>query len=137
MLMQNVAQQAFLSGAPPLLTLEQHGAGRVTGQGRTGAGEYSPTKGKLVRKRIPQMIRADGVEPEVYVVEPAEYRARLRAKSAEEVAEYMEADGAAYKAFPAPALTMRSARMEDRLRMRVLRCSVGSSIWCAMPMKAP
>lgn len=48
-----------------------------------------------------------------------------------------EFDDGAYKAFPAPALTMRSARMEDRLRMRVLRCSVGSSIWCAMPMKAP
>ncbi|MFE5771380.1 nucleoside triphosphate pyrophosphohydrolase [Streptomyces sp. NPDC056485] len=50
------------------------------------------TKGKLVRDRIPQIIRADGAEPEVYVAEPAEYRERLRAKLAEEVAEYMDAD---------------------------------------------
>ncbi|MFE5539133.1 nucleoside triphosphate pyrophosphohydrolase [Streptomyces sp. NPDC056519] len=50
------------------------------------------TTGKLVRDRIPQIIRADGAEPEVYVAEPAEYRERLRAKLAEEVAEYMDAD---------------------------------------------
>ncbi|MFB6808821.1 nucleoside triphosphate pyrophosphohydrolase [Streptomyces sp. NPDC056387] len=50
------------------------------------------TKGKLVRDRIPQIIRADGLDPEVYVADPAEYRQRLRAKLAEEVAEYMEAD---------------------------------------------
>ncbi|MFE9803880.1 nucleoside triphosphate pyrophosphohydrolase [Streptomyces goshikiensis] len=48
--------------------------------------------GKLVRDRIPQIIRADGAEPEVYVADPAEYRKRLRAKLEEEVAEYMEAD---------------------------------------------
>ncbi|MFD9270766.1 hypothetical protein ACFWB1_23880 [Streptomyces goshikiensis] len=48
--------------------------------------------GKLVRDRIPQIIRADGAEPEVYVADPAEYRQRLRAKLTEEVAEYMEAD---------------------------------------------
>ncbi|MFJ8210666.1 nucleoside triphosphate pyrophosphohydrolase [Streptomyces sp. NPDC096033] len=50
------------------------------------------TTGKLVRDRIPEIIRAGGHEPEVYVAEPAEYRARLGAKLAEEVAEYMEAD---------------------------------------------
>ncbi|MFH8894390.1 nucleoside triphosphate pyrophosphohydrolase [Streptomyces sp. NPDC017949] len=48
--------------------------------------------GKLVRDRIPQIIRADGVEPEVYVADPVEYRQRLREKLEEEVAEYMEAD---------------------------------------------
>ncbi|MFE5608469.1 nucleoside triphosphate pyrophosphohydrolase [Streptomyces sp. NPDC056540] len=48
--------------------------------------------GKLVRDRIPEIIRADGSEPEVYVADPAEYRQRLRAKLAEEVAEYMAAD---------------------------------------------
>lgn len=50
------------------------------------------TDGKLVRDRIPQIIRADGAEPEIYVADPAEYRQRLRAKLTEEVAEYMEAD---------------------------------------------
>lgn len=50
------------------------------------------TKGKLVRDRIPQIIREDGAEPEVYVADPVEYRQRLRAKLAEEVAEYLEAD---------------------------------------------
>ncbi|MEU8943395.1 nucleoside triphosphate pyrophosphohydrolase [Streptomyces goshikiensis] len=48
--------------------------------------------GKLVRDRIPQIIRADGAEPEVYVADPAEYRQRLRVKLVEEVSEYMEAD---------------------------------------------
>ncbi|MEU8773515.1 nucleoside triphosphate pyrophosphohydrolase [Streptomyces sp. NPDC048606] len=50
------------------------------------------TEAKLVRDRIPEIIRATGAEPEVYVADPAEYRRRLRAKLAEEVAEYMEAD---------------------------------------------
>ncbi|MFF1343910.1 nucleoside triphosphate pyrophosphohydrolase [Streptomyces sp. NPDC058290] len=54
--------------------------------------KYVLTKGKLVRDRIPQIIRADGAEPEVYVADPDEYRQRLRAKLTEEVAEYMEAD---------------------------------------------
>ncbi|MFI6004931.1 nucleoside triphosphate pyrophosphohydrolase [Streptomyces sp. NPDC051366] len=49
-------------------------------------------EGKLVRDRIPQIIRADGAEPVVYVADPVEYRERLREKLREEVAEYMEAD---------------------------------------------
>ncbi|GAA2655088.1 nucleoside triphosphate pyrophosphohydrolase [Streptomyces spororaveus] len=48
--------------------------------------------GKLVRDRIPEIIRVGGAEPEVYVADPAEYRERLRAKLTEEVAEYMAAD---------------------------------------------
>jgi predicted house-cleaning noncanonical NTP pyrophosphatase (MazG superfamily) len=54
--------------------------------------KYVLTKGKLVRDRIPRIIRAGGAEPEVYVADPAEYRQRLRAKLSEEVAEYLEAD---------------------------------------------
>lgn len=53
---------------------------------------YVVTEGKLVRDRIPDIIRADGAEPDVYVADPVEYRQRLRAKLAEEVAEFMEAD---------------------------------------------
>ncbi|MFJ9343784.1 nucleoside triphosphate pyrophosphohydrolase [Streptomyces sp. NPDC101733] len=50
------------------------------------------TEGKLVRDRIPQIIREDGLEPNIYVAEPDEYRRRLRAKLSEEVGEYLEAD---------------------------------------------
>ncbi|MFE5720356.1 nucleoside triphosphate pyrophosphohydrolase [Streptomyces erythrochromogenes] len=49
-------------------------------------------EGKLVRDRIPEIIREDGFEPQVYVAEPAEYRARLHAKLTEEVLEVQEAD---------------------------------------------
>ena len=48
-------------------------------------------KGKLVRDRIPDLIRADGVEPVTYTAEPAEYRERLRAKLSEEVTEFLQA----------------------------------------------
>ncbi|MEU5148723.1 nucleoside triphosphate pyrophosphohydrolase [Streptomyces goshikiensis] len=50
------------------------------------------TEGKLVRDLIPEIIRANGAEPEVYVADPVEYRRRLREKLGEEVSEYMEAD---------------------------------------------
>jgi predicted house-cleaning noncanonical NTP pyrophosphatase (MazG superfamily) len=52
------------------------------------------TAGKLVRDRIPQIIRADGAEPVVHTAGPEEYRARLRAKLGEEVAEFLAADAA-------------------------------------------
>ncbi|ROQ26499.1 putative house-cleaning noncanonical NTP pyrophosphatase (MazG superfamily) [Streptomyces sp. PanSC19] len=45
--------------------------------------ETTPGVGKLVRDRIPQIIRNDGTE---------EYRARLREKLSEEVAEFLDAD---------------------------------------------
>ncbi|MFF3358150.1 hypothetical protein ACFYWN_37320 [Streptomyces sp. NPDC002917] len=51
-------------------------------------GEY----GKLVRDRIPQIIREDGAEPVTYIAGPEEYRNRLRDKLGEEVAEFLEAD---------------------------------------------
>ncbi|MGW2077122.1 pyrophosphohydrolase domain-containing protein [Streptomyces sp. NPDC001939] len=47
---------------------------------------------KLVRDRIPQIIREDGAEPVTYVAGPEEYRNRLRDKLGEEVAEFLEAD---------------------------------------------
>ncbi|MEU6607129.1 nucleoside triphosphate pyrophosphohydrolase [Streptomyces shenzhenensis] len=53
-------------------------------------GEY----GKLVRDRIPQIIREDGAEPVTYVAGPEDYRSRLRDKLGEEVAEFLEADDA-------------------------------------------
>ncbi|MET9956248.1 nucleoside triphosphate pyrophosphohydrolase [Streptomyces sp. NPDC006339] len=54
--------------------------------------ETTPGVGKLVRDRIPQIIRNDGAEPVTYVAGPEEYRARLREKLREEVAEFLEAD---------------------------------------------
>jgi len=49
--------------------------------------------GKLVRDRIPEVIRAGGLEPITYIASPAEYAARLREKLTEEVAEFLSADG--------------------------------------------
>ncbi|MFH8224596.1 nucleoside triphosphate pyrophosphohydrolase [Streptomyces sp. NPDC018057] len=48
--------------------------------------------GKLVRDRIPQVIRDSGTEPVTYTAGRAEYRNRLRDKLGEEVAEFLEAD---------------------------------------------
>jgi predicted house-cleaning noncanonical NTP pyrophosphatase (MazG superfamily) len=50
--------------------------------------------GKLVRDRIPQIIREDGAEPVTYTASPEEYRNRLRDKLGEEIAEFLEADDA-------------------------------------------
>ncbi|MDX6259197.1 MAG: hypothetical protein QOH84_885, partial [Kribbellaceae bacterium] len=36
------------------------------------------TDGKLVRDRIPDIIRANGEEPIIYQADPVEYRRRLR-----------------------------------------------------------
>lgn len=44
---------------------------------------------KLVRDRIPQIIRAAGKRPIVRIAQPAEYRRLLRAKLVEEVEEFL------------------------------------------------
>ncbi|MGW4160351.1 nucleoside triphosphate pyrophosphohydrolase [Streptomyces sp. SS162] len=54
--------------------------------------EAAPRIGKLVRDRIPEIIRNDGAEPVTYIAAPEEYRARLREKLREEVAEFLDAD---------------------------------------------
>ncbi|MFF8603084.1 hypothetical protein ACF065_33650 [Streptomyces sp. NPDC015232] len=54
--------------------------------------EAAPRIGKLVRDRIPEIIRNEGAEPVTHVAGPQEYRARLRDKLREEVAEFLEAD---------------------------------------------
>ncbi|MEV6417390.1 nucleoside triphosphate pyrophosphohydrolase [Kribbella sp. NPDC051718] len=51
--------------------------------------------GKLVRDRIPDLIRANGEDPITYVAAPAEYRQRLRDKLLEEVDEFLTADSTA------------------------------------------
>lgn len=50
------------------------------------------SKGKLVRDKIPQIIRSKGQEPIVYVAGAEEYAARLRDKLSEEVAEFLASD---------------------------------------------
>lgn len=47
---------------------------------------------KLVRDKIPEIIRAHGGNPVVRTVGPAEYRDLLRAKLSEEVQEFLESD---------------------------------------------
>jgi predicted house-cleaning noncanonical NTP pyrophosphatase (MazG superfamily) len=48
--------------------------------------------GRLVRDRIPEIIRASGVEPITYRAADVEYRRRLRDKLLEEVDEFLAAD---------------------------------------------
>ncbi|MFB6719231.1 hypothetical protein ACFCV3_03685 [Kribbella sp. NPDC056345] len=46
---------------------------------------------KLVRDRIPEIIRSHGEDPTYYTADPAEYRNRLRTKLTEEVTEFLAA----------------------------------------------
>lgn len=48
--------------------------------------------GKLVRDRIPEIIRAEGLEPVIYTADAEEYGTRLRDKLREEVAEFIASD---------------------------------------------
>jgi predicted house-cleaning noncanonical NTP pyrophosphatase (MazG superfamily) len=56
--------------------------------------EQMSAGGKLVRDRVPEIIRASGAEPITYRAESAEYRRRLHDKLLEEVDEFLTADGA-------------------------------------------
>ncbi|MEO3809447.1 nucleoside triphosphate pyrophosphohydrolase [Sphaerisporangium sp. B11E5] len=47
---------------------------------------------KLVRDKIPQIIRATGMEPIIRVADSGEYAARLRDKLREEVGEFFTSD---------------------------------------------
>jgi predicted house-cleaning noncanonical NTP pyrophosphatase (MazG superfamily) len=48
--------------------------------------------GKLVRDKIPDFIRSDGLEPIIHTANPDEYAERLRDKLREEVAEFLDSD---------------------------------------------
>jgi predicted house-cleaning noncanonical NTP pyrophosphatase (MazG superfamily) len=50
------------------------------------------SQGKLVRDKIPQIIRAKGLEPVIYAAGPDEYATRLRDKLTEEVGEFLASD---------------------------------------------
>lgn len=49
-------------------------------------------RGKLVRDKIPQIIRSKGQEPVIYTADSEEYCIRLRDKLREEVEEYLASD---------------------------------------------
>jgi len=56
-------------------------------------GELDPmSQAKLVRDKIPQIIRAAGTEPVIRVASAEEYRSLLRAKLVEEVEEFLASD---------------------------------------------
>jgi predicted house-cleaning noncanonical NTP pyrophosphatase (MazG superfamily) len=50
------------------------------------------SQGKLVRDKIPQIIRSKGLEPVIYTASTGEYAARLRDKLREEVEEFLSSD---------------------------------------------
>jgi len=45
---------------------------------------------KLIRDRVPEIIRRDGADPVTHVARDDEYHAKLREKLREEVAEFLE-----------------------------------------------
>jgi predicted house-cleaning noncanonical NTP pyrophosphatase (MazG superfamily) len=51
------------------------------------------SRGKLVRDKIPEIIRAKGEVPSTRVADSAEYRGLLLAKLSEEVEEFLASDG--------------------------------------------
>jgi len=50
------------------------------------------SQGKLVRDKIPQIIRSKGLEPVIYTASTEEYATRLRDKLREEVEEFIASD---------------------------------------------
>jgi predicted house-cleaning noncanonical NTP pyrophosphatase (MazG superfamily) len=61
-------------------------------QGPQAAGRAVMSQGKLVRDKIPQIIRSKGLEPVIYVASADEYSIRLRDKLREEVEEFIASD---------------------------------------------
>jgi len=50
------------------------------------------SQGKLVRDKIPEIIRGEGLEPVIYAADEQEYVSRLRDKLQEEVGEFIASD---------------------------------------------
>jgi predicted house-cleaning noncanonical NTP pyrophosphatase (MazG superfamily) len=69
-------------------------AGCRRGVGCSGVGGTVAAKEKLIRDRVPQIIRAQGDEPIVRIADPGEYRELLRAKLVEEAHKVATADDA-------------------------------------------
>lgn len=71
------------SGQPP---------SRVPGKYSAATAMAAMNHGKLVRDKIPQIIRSRGQEPVIYTADIEEYSIRLRDKLREEVEEYLASD---------------------------------------------
>jgi predicted house-cleaning noncanonical NTP pyrophosphatase (MazG superfamily) len=59
---------------------------------RGGAMNLPPTRGKLVRDRVPEIIRGTGGAPRTEVLRPEAYALALREKLNEELTELLDAD---------------------------------------------
>jgi predicted house-cleaning noncanonical NTP pyrophosphatase (MazG superfamily) len=59
---------------------------------RADLGSAMSKPGKLVRDKIPEIIRAEGLEPIVHIASTGEYAERLRDKLREEVTEFLDSD---------------------------------------------
>ncbi|MFF0481894.1 nucleoside triphosphate pyrophosphohydrolase [Streptomyces sp. NPDC004435] len=84
-------------------------------------------EGKLVRDRIPEIIRDNGEEPVTYIADRKEYRQRLEAKLLEEVDEFLEADDEAKKGEAADVLEVLLALVAeigvDPAQLEKIRCA--------------
>jgi len=77
---------------------------------------------KLVRDRIPEIVRENGEQPVTHLAEDEEYRERLRAKLCEEAAEFHENGGPAELADVLEVLAaIREAEGIDRETVERLR----------------
>lgn len=85
----------FLASGPGAAraAFEAHLAAVLTRIGLDAPPAPARAAGKLVRDRIPELIRADGLAPVIRTADPAEYASRLRDKLGEEVAEFLASDG--------------------------------------------
>ena len=64
----------------------------VSAKDATADATAATNPGKLVRDKIPQIIRSKGEEPVIYIADTEEYSIRLREKLQEEVEEYLASD---------------------------------------------
>ncbi|MGH8883726.1 MAG: nucleoside triphosphate pyrophosphohydrolase [Egibacteraceae bacterium] len=82
------------------------------------------SRGKLVRDKIPQIIRSRGADPLVRVAERGEYRDLLRAKLTEEVTEFLDSDDPEELAdILEVVLTLASELGVDAARLEALRAT--------------
>lgn len=83
---------AFPRARRPAVSEKASGAWPVKASGMSVRGRTGMKQGKLVRDRVPQIIRARGDEPLVRVADRDEYRDLLRGKLTEEVEEFLSSE---------------------------------------------